>query len=114
RQSGWLDQELAQTRLRAGDVLVLHGDDEGLERVEKDPSFLMLVPFPGAALMLRTVLAAAFELVGIEIAALAGAVAMVLTRSITAGQAYRAIDARIFVLIAGALALGAGMEKTGT
>jgi di/tricarboxylate transporter len=125
RQSGWLDQELAQTRLHAGDVLVIHGDDEALERVERDPRFLMLVPFHAesrprqraplaAAIMGATVLAAALEVVSIEIAALAGAAAMVLTRCITAGQAYRAIDARIFVFIAGALALGSGMEKSGT
>src|SRR4029434_7367197 len=47
RREGWLQQELAQTRLSAGDVLVLQGDAEALARVEGDPAFLMLVPFHG-------------------------------------------------------------------
>jgi di/tricarboxylate transporter len=38
---------------------------------------------------------------------------MVLTGCLTLGQAYRAIDARIYVFIAGAIPLGAAMEKSG-
>jgi len=63
--------------------------------------------------MLATVLATAFNLLALEIAILAGAAAMVLTGCISPRQAYRAIDARIFVFIAGALPLGAAMEKVG-
>lgn len=125
RQQGWLQQELAQIRLRAGDVLVLEGDRESLARVANDPAFLMIVPFQGetrlrrkaplaGAIMLATVLAAAFEVLSIEMAALAGAAAVVLSNCITARQAYRAIDARIYVFIAGAIPLGAAMQKSGT
>jgi di/tricarboxylate transporter len=39
---------------------------------------------------------------------------MVLSRCITSRQAYRAIDARIYVFIAGAIPLGVAMQKTGT
>jgi di/tricarboxylate transporter len=124
RQQGWLGQELAQTRLRAGDVLVLQGDDEALARVAADPGFLMLVPFQGEArrrrrapvaglIMLGTIGLAAANLLTIEMAALAGAVAMVLTGCLTAAQAYRAIDARIYVFIAGAIPLGTAMERSG-
>jgi di/tricarboxylate transporter len=124
RQQGWLDQELAQTRLRAGDVLVLQGDDEALGRVSVDPGFLMMVPFQGEArprrlapraglIMVATIALAAFGLVELEIAALAGAVAMVLTGCLTPARAYRAIDTRIYVFIAGAVPLGAAMEKSG-
>jgi di/tricarboxylate transporter len=38
---------------------------------------------------------------------------MVLSRCITARQAYREIDGRIYLFIAGALPLGVAMEKTG-
>ena len=41
-KEGWLHQELGQTRLGAGDVLVLQGNAEALARVEGDPAFLML------------------------------------------------------------------------
>jgi di/tricarboxylate transporter len=125
RKEGWLRQELAQTQLSAGDVLVLQGDEEAMARVERDPDFLMLVPFHGESrrhrkaplaggIMLTSVVAAAFNLLSIEMAALAGAVAMVLSGCLTARQAYQAIDGRIYVFIAGAIPLGAAMQQSGT
>lgn len=124
RQDGWLDDELSRTRLRAGDVLILMADDEALARVGAAPGILMLVPFHGegrvrrkatlaGAIMLLTVLAAAFDVMSLEIAGLAGAVAMVLTGCLTGSQAYRAIDSRIFVFIAGAIPLGLAMKSSG-
>jgi di/tricarboxylate transporter len=124
RRAGWLDDEIARTPLRPGDVLVLQGDDEAFERVANDPGILMIVPFQGeprprrkaplaAAIMVATVLLAAFNVLSIEMAGLAGAVAMLLTGCLTGGQAYRAIDARIYVFIAGAIPLGAAMKSTG-
>jgi di/tricarboxylate transporter len=85
----------------------------------------MLVPFHAEPKMLRkawlagvimlaAILLAAFNLMTIEMAAIAGAAAVVLTGCISITQAYRSIDARIFVFIAGAIPLGAAMQKTGT
>src|SRR5262249_22722336 len=82
RQRGLTEQALAGIRLRAGDVLVLQGDDEALERVDNDRGFLMLVPFQGqgrlrrrawlaATIMVATIAAATFD-VPLEIAGLAG------------------------------------------
>jgi di/tricarboxylate transporter len=124
RRRGWLDQEIAQTQLRAGDVLVLQGGDEALSRVGSDRGFLMMVPFQGeprlrrkaplaGAIMLATIALAAFNVLSIEMAGLAGAAAMVLTGCLTGPQAYRAIDARIFVFIAGAIPLGTAMASSG-
>lgn len=125
RKDGWLDQEMSKVKLRANDVLVLEGDEEALARVSNDQAFLMLVPFHAepklhgrawlaGAIMLGTILLAAFNLMTIEMAALTGAAAVVLTGCISPNQAYRAIDARIFVFIAGAIPLGTAMQKTGT
>ncbi|GAB4216537.1 MAG: SLC13 family permease [Roseiflexaceae bacterium] len=125
RKQGWLHQELARIKLQAGDALVLQGDPESLARVASDPAFLMLVPFHGearprgkaalaAGIMLATVVLAASGLLSIEIAALAGAAAMLLTGCLRVRQAYRAIDTRIYVFIAGALPLGLAMQKSGT
>jgi di/tricarboxylate transporter len=49
RQDGWLDDELSRTRLCAGDVLVLQGDDEALARVGASPGILMLRIAPSTA-----------------------------------------------------------------
>jgi di/tricarboxylate transporter len=64
--------------------------------------------------MLASIVAAAFNLLSIELAALAGAVAMVLSGCLSARQAYQAIDGRIYVFIAGAIPLGAAMQQSGT
>lgn len=125
RKDGWLDQEIAKVRLRANDVLVLEGDADSLANVASDPAFLMLVPFHGDSkprrrawvaglIMLATILLAAFNLMTIEMAALTGAVAVVVTGCINIRQAYSSIEARIFVFIAGAIPLGVAMQKTGT
>ncbi len=124
RQHGFIHEELARVRLHAGDVLLIQGDQDALTRLEREPAFLMLLPFHSeprvrrraplaAAIMLSTVVLAALNLVDLQIAMLIGAAAAILTGCITARQAYRAIDVRIYVFIAGAIPLGAAMQKTG-
>ena len=124
RKDGWLDQEISKVRIKPNDVLVLEGDEDALARVAADPAFLMMFPFQGESkmrrrgwvaglIMLAAILLAAFNLMSIEMAALAGAVAVVLTRCLSIRQAYQSIDSRIFVFIAGAIPLGVAMQKTG-
>lgn len=124
RKDGWLDQEISKVKLKPNDVLVLEGDAEALANVATDPAFLMMIPFQGQSkvrrrgwvaglIMLATILLAAFNLMSIEMAALAGAVAVILTRCLNIRQAYESIDSRIFVFIAGAIPLGVAMQKTG-
>jgi di/tricarboxylate transporter len=124
RREGWLDRELADIRLHAGDVLVLQGDSGAISRVAADSGFLLMVPFPrgrrarskaplAGAIMVGTVALAAFEVLSLEVASLAGAVAMVVAGCLTLPQAYRAVDTRVFVFIAGAIPLGLAMEKSG-
>lgn len=124
RKDGFAPDELARTRLRAGDVLVVQGNREALRRVGEDRGFLMLTPFQGEVrrprrailaglIMLGTVLAVAFGWTSLGIGALAGATAMVLVGCLTVRQAYRAIDAPMYLFIAGAIPLGAAMKGTG-
>lgn len=125
RRGSFVQQELARIKLRAGDVLVLQGDDDALERVEKDPAFLMFMPFHGeprlrrrapaaALIMLATIVVAMMNVLPLQIVLLAGAVVVVLAGCISPAQAYRSIDTRIYVFIAGAIPLGTAMQKTGT
>jgi len=125
RKNGWLADKLSKVKLRANDVLVLEGDQESLARVAGDEAFLLILPFHAERKLLRkgwlaglillaTILLAAFNVMSIEMAALAGAAAVVLAGCIPLNRAYRSIDARIFVFIAGAIPLGAAMQKTGT
>lgn len=125
RRSAWLRAELSRVRLREGDVLLLYGNEETIERLKGDRSFLMLVPFQGepymrhraplaGLIMIASIVVAALGILPVEIALLAGAAAVVLTRCINIQQTYRAIDGRIYVFIAGAIPLGLAMQSTGT
>lgn len=125
RRKGWLQTELARVKLRAGDVLVLLGDDETFARLGENRSFLVLVPFQGQPLrrhkasmagviMIATILLAAFNVLSLGTALLLGVALVLLTRCLTMQQAYQAIDMRIYVFIAGAIPLGLAMVKTGT
>jgi di/tricarboxylate transporter len=125
RRKGWVQKELSRIKLRAGDVLMLLGDEETFGRLNVDHSFLMLVSFEGqpfrrhkaslaGGIMVATIFLAAFQILSLEIALLLGVAIVLLTRCLTAEQAYQAIDKRIYVFIAGAIPLGVAMVKTGT
>jgi di/tricarboxylate transporter len=68
----------------------------------------------GLAIFLSIILLAAFNVVSILIAALIGAVAMVIGRCITIEEAYNAIDWKIIFLLGGILPLGLALQQTGT
>jgi len=125
RREGWLHGELSETRLEEGDLLVLWGRQHEFGHLASHHGFLMLMPFEGKqrsrrraplalGIMAATVIAAATELLPPQIAFLAGAVAMVLSRCVAIDEAYKQIDVRIFVMIAGVIPLGIAMEQTGT
>ncbi|HEY5804678.1 MAG TPA: SLC13 family permease [Lysobacter sp.] len=125
RRDGDVPPRLAEARLREGDLLVLWGRPSQFAELAAHHGFLMLVPFAGEArrrvrapiafaILALTVLAAATEWLPAPLAFLLGAVAMVVTRCVDVEQAYREIDVRIFVMIAGVIPLGIAMEQTGT
>jgi di/tricarboxylate transporter len=125
RRKGWVRTELSRVKLREGDVLVLTGDSDSLQRMSEDKSFLMLVPFRGepkplhkgriaGLIMVVAVAIAALNIAPVEIVFLAGALVMILSGCISTQQAYQSIDARIYIFIAGAIPLGLAMQETGT
>jgi len=125
RKEGWLHGELSQVRLEEGDLLVLWGSQHKFCQLSEHRGFLMLMPFDAQrsrrrrwpvalAIMLGAIIAAATEWLPPQIAFLAGAVAMVLTRCVSIERAYEQIDVRIYVMIAGVIPLGIAMDQTGT
>ncbi|KRG46796.1 potassium transporter TrkA [Stenotrophomonas panacihumi] len=125
RKQGWLHGELSEVRLEEGDLLVLWGSQHKFQQLSDHRGFLMLMPFDAQrsrrrrwpvalGIMLASVVAAATEWLPPQIAFLAGAVAMVLSRCVTLERAYEEIDVRIYVMIAGVIPLGIAMDQTGT
>src|SRR3546814_17375687 len=108
---------LADARLREGDLLVLWGQPTRFAELATHHGFLMLVPFSGEAkrrvraplalaILGVTIIAAVSAWLPVPLAFLLGAVAIVATRCVDLGPAYRALAARGFVLTAGGITLG--------
>ena len=125
RRDGELPPRMADARLQSGDLLVLWGKPGVFAELAAHHGFLMLVPFAGEAkrrlraplalvILAITIVLAATEWLPVPLAFLLGAVAMVATRCLDVEQAYRDIDVRLFVMIAGVIPLGIAMEQSGT
>jgi di/tricarboxylate transporter len=124
RRDEHLRERVSEIRMRMGDTLLALCDEERLDELRNTDEFVMLegverqvvrrrkAPLAAAILALVVVLAA-LEVMPMSFLALAGAVAMVLTGCLTLRQSYAAIDASVIVLIAGTLAMGLAMEKSG-
>lgn len=124
RKDQWIKERIADSILQAGDLVVLWGPEDRLEELTKNKNFLMFMPFEGkpkrrvkarlaTVIMLAAILCAAFGWIEPFVAFVAGALAMVLTKCLPIDNAYRSIETKIFVMIAGVIPLGMAMEKTG-
>jgi di/tricarboxylate transporter len=78
------------------------------EIIQKRKAWLTLLIFTGL------VTAASTGLADIMVCALAGVFLMILTGCLQLRDAYRALQGNVLLLIAGTIALGIAMEKTGT
>jgi di/tricarboxylate transporter len=125
RRSHLLPDELSKIKLREGDVLVLQASADAFSRLADDHNFLLLTPFEAqirrprkavvaGLVMLATIGAATVSQIGLGLATLSGATAMVLTRCLTPRQAYRGVDVRMYLFVAGAIPLGLAMKNSGT
>ena len=119
-----LRQKLSEHPLRVGDVLLVQGTAEGLQRVGAEEGLVLLTGIddvvvrrakaPMALGILVCVIALlATQMRSMAEIALLGAVAMILTGCLPAGKVYEAVHWRVLVLIAGMLALGQAMDVTG-
>ncbi|MBV9168876.1 MAG: SLC13 family permease [Chloroflexi bacterium] len=125
RRRRFLPRQLSRIALREGDVLVLEGGPDALARLTENRDFLLLTPFqaqvrrPNKAViagivMLGAIVLATLPQVGLGLGALTGAAAMVLTGCLTPRQAYRSVDVRMYLFVAGAIPLGLAMKSSGT
>lgn len=111
-------------RIHSGDVLVLEGAESAIARIAASPGFVVAGSRPPSRLrphklgiVLLTIAAvvtfAALGWMPIVTAAAVGCAVLIATRCLEPREAYRAIDLGIVFLLAGALALGTAIEKTG-
>lgn len=127
RGGGHNTRDFATMPLRSGDVLLVQGKPTALAELAKRPDFLVVsrvkperrdtrkAPI-ALGIMALAVLLAAFGVLHISVAAMAGVVLMAVTRCLPIEEIYQAIDWRVIFLIAGMIPLGLAMDDdhTGT
>ncbi|RMH20723.1 MAG: SLC13 family permease [Acidobacteria bacterium] len=125
RHGGQIREKLGRVVLHVGDTLLIQGRRDRLQSLKESPDFLLIMedlPTPryrkrkmtaAVLIFLTVIVVAALNVMPIMVAAVLGAVAMIVTRCLTIQEAYAAIDWRIIMLIAGTLSLGKALEKTG-
>jgi di/tricarboxylate transporter len=115
---------VATTRLHAGDVVVVEGKDESLRALARTRGFLVIgaPAYPekragklilAVAILVAVIVVAALDWLPILTAATAGCAVLMLTRVLPPREAYRSIDLSIIFILAGSLAMGAALDKTG-
>lgn len=124
RKNAWLKGKLSSIQFRANDLLVFWGKGSRFAALKDNPDFVLLTPLKAipknrrkawlaALIMIGSIAIATFEVLEAHVAFLLGAVMMIATKCIELERAYKSIEVKIFVLIAGVIPLGIAMEKTG-
>ncbi len=107
-----------------GDTIIVQGLWERISDLKASAAFVVATPFVVerrdvskawiASLCFLGAIALAVAGAPISLAFFTGAIAMVLTRVLTIGEAYQAIEWKVVFLLAGLIPLGIAMQKTGT
>ncbi|MCL4836408.1 MAG: anion permease [Thermoanaerobaculia bacterium] len=124
RRGVTLQEKLNSVRLQLGDTLLIQAPQAEVERLRADEAFIVLEgrdarpqrrhKAPLALGILAAVVGlAALDVLPILVAALLGAMALVVTRCLSTDEAYGAIDWQVVFLLAGVLPLGIALQKSG-
>lgn len=118
-----LRQDIADLRVRSGDVLLLQGSSEALQAVQRDGFGLLLdekLSLPrqdksliALATLAGVVLSASLGGVPIALGALVGVLVLLATRCIAWHDVGTALSAKVALLVAASLALGDALTATG-
>lgn len=124
RRGAVLHDQLSETRLAVGDVLMVLVDDDALPKLRSDEAFIVLnerddargmsrKAWIAAAIMIAVVAVSGLHWLPIPIAAVCGAVAMALCGCYGRKDVYEGMDWKIIVLLGAILPLGLAIENTG-
>ena len=124
KRRGEVNERPSITPLLAGDMLLVEGTREALQALSEASGFLVVgTPAhpeerPGKlaitiATLIAVVLVVSLGLLPIVTAATAGCAVLMLTGCLRPSEAYRAINLSLIFILAGSLALGVALNKTG-
>jgi di/tricarboxylate transporter len=124
RRNQNIGRQLDEVVVRVGDTLLLEGAPDDIRRLAADMDLIDLSetttkPFKrGRAPLVLVVLGAivfgsAIEIAPIQVLAMLGAVALLVTRTIEPEEAYNSVSAALLVLILAMLVVGEAMDRSG-
>jgi di/tricarboxylate transporter len=124
RRGKTLRERLADIKLRENDTVLLQGHQDDIAHIMKSPNVIVTNELTdlylrkdhaiiALAVILGVVLLTALNVMQIMLAAILGAVAMVVTRCLSIEEAYKSIDWKIIFLLAGVLPIGLALEQSG-
>lgn len=124
RQGQRLKTRLGQTQMVVGDILLLQGSDENLQKVIKTFRLLPLAErglrldqpkkvLPAVGIFVAAMALAATNVLPVHVAFTGAALVMVLVGLISAGEIYKSIDWPIIILLGAMFPLGEALESTG-
>ena len=125
RKESNFTENIGKINLRIGDVLLVQGKKESVERIKKNLDLILIDesdPVNKAklkkgwmtlAFFVTAITLSSFELIPASIGFLVAAVLTVLTGCLEGERVYNTIDWRLLVLIGGMTAFGVAMKKTG-
>ncbi len=118
-----LNTELADMRLRIGDVLLVQGNEEQIAALKKRGDLLVLdatsdLPHTRNAPVALTIMAgiivvAALGLMPIAISAVSGVLLMIITRCLRWQDVVQALSTSVIMIVVASLALGTALLETG-
>jgi di/tricarboxylate transporter len=125
RKSGEIYRnKISNIPLNAADTLLIYGSESRIDALKDDQNFVVLEKVDiklqrgnkwiiAIATIAGVVLLAALNVMPIVKSAILGSLVLVLTRTITMQEAYKAVDWSVIFLLGGVIPLGFAMENTG-
>jgi di/tricarboxylate transporter len=123
QRATWQREGLTDRLMRVGDVLLVQGDSAAMRKAQRDGLGLLLDERFAVArqdkagiaivVMAAVVVLAASKTLPIEIAALSGALMLLLTRCLSWEDITQSLSAKVILLVAASLALGDALSLTG-
>ncbi len=124
RRGKTIRERLADIKLRENDTVLLQGHKDDIAHIMNSPNVIVTNELTDLYLrkdraimalivLLAVVVLSTLNVMPVMLAAILGAVAMVVTQCLTIEEAYQAIDWKIIFLLTGVLPLGLAIENSG-
>jgi len=119
-----ITQNLSDLRLREGDMVLVYGKNEDIDRIVEDKLMVVVSDYnhqpinyrkaiPAMLIAIGVVITATLGIAPILISGMIGALLLVTTSILSPREAYEAIEWKVIFMVAGVLSMGTALEKTG-